>query len=808
MQKVISKKEIKKSVSNKEMLNESSLRLRELKELSEGLKNFNESQELDEGWERLKYLAAKYLPSYKVGDKIFGGSAEREKMQNQIQAIMDNEAEGFLRALNTDIENNNPEFPNNERKEDFLTTVLSISAVYDSIIAATQRGNNPVTPEQANEYIENLRKYVNYMMSYKLNRSVYSVVNENYDESEDIHLGEASIADVNADGGLSSDSVKRALARDRSARGGMSGEDEYGSEVMTGLKSNRLPIVLASIGAGLGVLGWVAQTEWLKEILEFLFNKKEVVGYKNIYQTIVNKLAFNVDSGDGFTQTVNKTLGLTLGPNTTTDQFLSLMKQKGFGSTAEEIVRNYGIGGLSPNPRFVGDAALALNQKGALLKDVFEGITHGKAGTLMAVNPGPFLARQIATKVVKAAIIKTTTTGTAMALGLAAAGPYLLAAGIALVGTGALVKLMRMKGQTSSRAATLNSLLQSLRPIAVPNVPQPPQPEPDPQPPQPKPDPEPPQPKPDPEPEPKKRKKVVVKKDDTSSGSEQNQQLAGVGNTQKQQNAGGNITDKSTTNITINLYNAGDEFIKSLGKIKDKYSEINVKDSKNTNIKNENLQYDQTIDSFKRENRNYKTLINDFQVNADLLNNFAKNINSLFKTKGVKSNKELLALVEKIKLNPFHSLIINIATIMKNNIENKNLILKFIKTYMTILTSKGLSLKDVLKEKKEAYNIISILKLNFKNYLKDVINLMKLLNEPKKPALPKPAQDDFQTKANMSSSLEEDKKKYSKKASEFIGKEISHLKKDKKFPQKKAVAAAINIAKDKGMKVGSKKPKA
>jgi hypothetical protein len=82
---------------------------------------------------------------------------------------------------------------------------------------------------------------------------------------------------------------------------------------------------------------------------------------------------------------------------------------------------------------------------------------------------------------------------------------------------------------------------------------------------------------------------------------------------------------------------------------------------------------------------------------------------------------------------------------------------------------------------------------------------------PKAAAAPAaaPAQDDLQTRANNAPSLEESKKKnkYSKKASEFIGKEISHLKKDKGYPQDRAVAAAINVAKEKGMKVGSKKPK-
>lgn len=153
----------------------------------------------------------------------------------------------------------------------------------------------------------------------------------------------------------------------------------------------------------------------------------------------------------------------------------------------------------------------------------------------------------------------------------------------------------------------------------------------------------------------------------------------------------------------------------------------------------------------------------------------------------------MLALVEKIKLNPFHNLILNITTIMKNNIEDKNLILKFIKTYMDILTNKSLPLKGVIKEEKETSNIISILKLNLKNYIKDIISLMKLFNENSKP------------ETTATDNLDENK--YSKKASEFIGKEISHLKKDKGYPQDRAVAAAINVAKDKGMKVDAKKKK-
>ncbi len=47
-------------------------------------------------------------------------------------------------------------------------------------------------------------------------------------------------------------------------------------------------------------------------------------------------------------------------------------------------------------------------------------------------------------------------------------------------------------------------------------------------------------------------------------------------------------------------------------------------------------------------------------------------------------------------------------------------------------------------------------------------------------------------------------KKYSKKASDFISKEIGHLINDKGYSHDRAVAAALNIAKDKGYKIPKK----
>jgi hypothetical protein len=81
-----------------------------------------------------------------------------------------------------------------------------------------------------------------------------------------------------------------------------------------------------------------------------------------------------------------------------------------------------------------------------------------------------FIAKQVYTTT-KRVLIKagfTTTTTSWLGSKLVALAPVLMGAGIALIGAGALVKLLREKGQRQSRAKTLNDLLQSLKPVPVP----------------------------------------------------------------------------------------------------------------------------------------------------------------------------------------------------------------------------------------------------------------------------------------------------------------------------------------------------
>lgn len=776
MKKVVSKKDIQREVKN------------------------NEVSLINEGyWEDFKYYTAKLTKRYKADGKFFGKAKVDADAKVKIDAILNKAGNEVIRKLDAFIKQTNPEFPNNRKADDFLATVLHIANIYESLVNATklqpnERGFLPI--DAANEIINDLREYVKKYLDTDL-YAVYSGL----DENEDINLDEETEM-INE---LDSDETRANL---KSRRG--SGDD-FASSRMDTLKSNKLPIVLASIGAGLGALGWVAQTDWLREILEYLFNKNEVT-YKNVWKQVVNKLNFNVESGDGLTQTVNKTLNLNLGPNTTTDQFVNLMKQKGFGSSAEEIIRNFGIGGNSPNPRFVGDAAMALNQKGALLKDVFEGIMHGKAGTLMAVNPGPFLAKQIAFKIAKQAVVTTTTTGTAIATGLAAAAPVLAGIGVALIGAGALVKLFRMKGQRQSRAATLNDLYQMLREV-----------------------------------QPTKSNDTIVGLLPPASNDPQSQKQIG-GGSQRQLGQGEQEPEigisggksKERGKPDFSKLSADDTEFEPVGEPesqrqlgagakrlgagetkqkaapKKPYTQLN--NSLTNFFKNlldirrddqENLQED--FDAIKElRTPENKVMLNTFIVSVKKLRSLAKFINTLSKTDT--KNQELNDLLKNIVQNKAHRTIIDISTLLEKYSNNSDMINKFVQIYMNNIknrSNKFQNLQSIIDSQSEKINEAKGAKLtlnpqtflkefnqNFKSYLKNLYQLFELINKLRNAE---------QKTTTEEQPLNEKKNKYSKKASSFIGKEISHLKKDKGYPQDRAVAAAINVAKEKGMKVGAKK---
>jgi hypothetical protein len=74
-----------------------------------------------------------------------------------------------------------------------------------------------------------------------------------------------------------------------------------------------------------------------------------------------------------------------------------------------------------------------------------------------------FTAKVLIKQAVKG--VAGSTAGTVLATKIASVGSVLAPLGIAVLATGALVKLMRMKGQKQSRAKTLQDLLNSIQPI-------------------------------------------------------------------------------------------------------------------------------------------------------------------------------------------------------------------------------------------------------------------------------------------------------------------------------------------------------
>ena len=126
---------------------------------------------LEEGfWEKAKYYMGKF-GSLEKGGKIFGrGKAEREAKLKLANAI-DNASNKLVKELDVKMREEFPEFPNMEKQEEWVKALLNVGAVYDSIVAATEK--DPKDPEyldshSANAVIKTLRLYTRHQLDYKL----------------------------------------------------------------------------------------------------------------------------------------------------------------------------------------------------------------------------------------------------------------------------------------------------------------------------------------------------------------------------------------------------------------------------------------------------------------------------------------------------------------------------------------------------------------------------------------------------------------------------------------------------------------
>ena len=432
-----------------------------LKETVEKLDKMEAENRLDEGfWDAVKYALSK-LGRYKAGGKILGkGKVDRE-YADKIARIIDKEGNKIIKDLDAELKETNPEFPNNKEPQEFLTSILSIAAVYDSILAATKKkpdeeGYLPI--DAANGVINDLREYVNKILDVDL-AAVYSGL----DEGEELEMNE--------DDPLDASDVRKGLKAKRT------GDDkDFKSTRMDTLKSNKLPLLLTGIGSALGGLGWLANTDWFKSLFDEPFNYTDTEKVTKIVEE-KSKIFTDIKNGEGVYKLLGRVTDNPLDGNSTPQQFIESLKEIGGGDAHKGVDLLCQKGGVMMRPE---DAAKGLHDlvdnpsQYNTMNDMFKGGASGTGkltptdttlyGTIAGSKLTSILVKMVPQVITKVAIktgIKTGA-GYAAAKGL---GSILGPLGIALITTGALVKLFRVKGQKSSRAATLNALYQSMRNI-------------------------------------------------------------------------------------------------------------------------------------------------------------------------------------------------------------------------------------------------------------------------------------------------------------------------------------------------------
>jgi len=462
------------------------------------IKKFSDFEYLNEEeglWSKLKYGLSK-LGRYKADGKIFGKGETDKKAAEEIGRIMGDTTNAALSAVYDKVKEKSPEWPNDESRVAFLRGVLMYGQFYDSIVAAAEKSPGEegyLDPEVANKLIENTRKVVKKALDTDL-AAVYSVMDsknsidlnkeellfeeifnlENEPVNEEFFKKLGQLKDKAMDalfGKKDEDSEARKAGNRQSAKLQGAGDDgTVDSERMKTLASNKLPLVLAGVGAALGAIGWIAQTQWFKDLITTTIEHPAQFGEKTFTNTIENNLKVDPKGwsytiqNNGFMDATGKSLNFDQPVGNLQDAF----KFYGGGDQAKgiEAMSNFlGGGGKASS---VADITSQLsNPANKTVGDIFnhfEGTWGDKV--LMNQNGGAksFIAKQVYTQT-KRVLIKagfTTTTTSVVGGYLVSIAPVLSALGIALIGAGAVVKLLREKGQRQSRAKTLNDLLQSL----------------------------------------------------------------------------------------------------------------------------------------------------------------------------------------------------------------------------------------------------------------------------------------------------------------------------------------------------------
>lgn len=452
-------------------------------------------ERIDESfWEDIKYGLSK-LGRYKAGGKIFGKKETDDKSREEIEQIMNKESNKLLKKVHDEVLKEAPEFPNNRKKFTFLRGIILYGQLYDSLVAAAKKNSNEegyMAPEIVNEIILDMRKVIKKYLDVDL-KAIYSVAESKEDDMTDEEMLEfnQSFSEYDAineeeefikkltqlkDKAMDklfgakkgTDAIQKTTKGQSAKLQKTSGETNVDSERMKTLQSNKLPLVLAGVGGALGALGWLAQTEWMKNcIIEWFGGDKVVTDTKEIVTKITGGPADEKGLIHWMSE-INKAQG---GGDIKT------------GADVTKFINKFG-GVDNMQGFFIGNGGGDAMKQAQVLQQVCSGNPAASVGSIFTKAAGMFGSMkggQNLFGISKQAnfvgtTIKTQATkhlvkgaGTAIAAKVAGIGKLLSGIGIGLVATGALVKLLREKGQRQSRAKTLDNLLQSLVLVEVPS---------------------------------------------------------------------------------------------------------------------------------------------------------------------------------------------------------------------------------------------------------------------------------------------------------------------------------------------------
>jgi len=392
---------------------------------------------LQEGiWSKMKNFAAKTLGTWEKGGKIRGRKKRSEAAEQQyvqamqkLQNVASKESKELIGNLEKDFKEAG--YPNQEDKDQFLKQTMEIAAFYESLKKAVETKQMDVVV--ANEIIDQLRVITKKFLDYEL-ADIYKHFSEDVDRDQDKIILEAIVSDLT-------------MEQQDEKEAGPIGTDKK-STVVKGLKSNKLPAILAALGAATILGKFLVESEWFKEITTKLIRRD--ITLDDMQTEVVGKLS--PEPGEGITQMLGRVMHgdpSHFAPDV--DPQTMFNEMRAVGIDAGELSQ------LSDDPSAFMDAWNTATTSGA-----------GTLGEMFGAEPGALglkLGKSVVIRALKplaAAIGKTVVKTTAVGKFGSMLAPYLGPLGIGLLASAVGVKALRMKGLKSSRAQVLNDLLQSL----------------------------------------------------------------------------------------------------------------------------------------------------------------------------------------------------------------------------------------------------------------------------------------------------------------------------------------------------------